>query len=310
MSARDDNLKARFRGIKRGYPGEPASMSTPDLDSLNRRVDTLQEQMRIILGAKGDVLDQHVAVRDLLDLLDEFGSGTGGGGLQSTVEYTVGVGEDCISSADPAGAAAAINKQNFANEKYAEGTALRIRSDGDVFFCHGGFTYVWVGGKNLRVGLGGSHVTAASDLEVFATSNHSSLLGTSESNSHPQTAIGGRTVSSTTDLKADQEWQDARLDALNLCSSPCVYVQEEDPVTEGEPVKLGDFWLWPAICGENIDPVYVSQATVEENRKLVCAAQVSQFTLLEARQVNNNQARVTQFGLLEVLATDIYTPLP
>jgi hypothetical protein len=74
MSAYLDKLKLMFRQTRRGYPAIPdnALQQGQDVETrlaaLSQRVDRLQEVVEILSGIRGDVLDQHVAVRDLLSL--------------------------------------------------------------------------------------------------------------------------------------------------------------------------------------------------------------------------------------------------
>lgn len=74
MSAYLDKLKLMFRQTRRGYPAVPdnalqmGKSVEEDLEILSQRVDRLQEVVEILTGSRGDVLDQHVAVRDLLNL--------------------------------------------------------------------------------------------------------------------------------------------------------------------------------------------------------------------------------------------------
>jgi hypothetical protein len=43
-------------------------MVATELEGLRQQVRVLQEQLNILLGRQGDILDQHVAFRDLIQL--------------------------------------------------------------------------------------------------------------------------------------------------------------------------------------------------------------------------------------------------
>ena len=68
MSINRQALEQQLRQVRRGYPAAADSGSADNLEQLHAQLRTLQEQVEIMLGWRGDVLDQQVTVRDLINL--------------------------------------------------------------------------------------------------------------------------------------------------------------------------------------------------------------------------------------------------
>lgn len=68
MESWRQQLEQRLRRTRRSYPSPPAPVTGSDVEALRQQVRVLEEQIEIMLGRRGDVLDQHVAVRDLINL--------------------------------------------------------------------------------------------------------------------------------------------------------------------------------------------------------------------------------------------------
>jgi len=68
MDTPTQQLRVRIGTPRRSYPSPPAPMVATELEGLRQQVRVLQEQLNILLGRQGDILDQHVAFRDLIQL--------------------------------------------------------------------------------------------------------------------------------------------------------------------------------------------------------------------------------------------------
>jgi len=68
MDTSKQQLRARIGTPRRSYPSPPSPMLATELEGLRQQVRVLQEQLNILLGRQGDILDQHVAFRDLIQL--------------------------------------------------------------------------------------------------------------------------------------------------------------------------------------------------------------------------------------------------
>lgn len=202
MSTRNQQLEQRFRGIRRNYPSAPAVPGDDSPEAFRKQLLFLQEQLDIIIGRRGNVLDQHVAVRDLIEQ-NILQMGTD---VDAEVDPVQGLE---VISADIAGTGNVeddFNATDFTGHPNANGTALVIEPYNLLIIGHQNVAYIWIGPTGVEVGVGGNYTAVNSDFQPLGTADHALLTNRDAMDQHPQSAI--------TNLVADQATQDSRLTTL------------------------------------------------------------------------------------------------
>lgn len=99
-----------------------------------------------------------------------------------------------------------VNAMNFTGHEHADPltpTALYVAPADVVTFSHNLATYMYMGPRDVSIGVGGSYTTFAADYSPLGTGDHTVLANLDATDQHPITAITG--------LVASQDAQDQNL---------------------------------------------------------------------------------------------------